>query len=170
MDIPRTGAAEMRIPQIPYRDRPASPRGTSRSASQAFEHSSRPRQAMVIPGSRFDEVPPPLPPPRYNDDLAHGVDLAWKWANNDFIDNQRQLAPIKPGSSLQGGYLESRANFPQGREEQDDDDMDIDDEDYPRRSSTVSTVRSPSMAEIRFGGPVPAVVRKPPSPNLAGQR
>ncbi len=168
MDIRRTGAAGMRIPQPPSRDGPASPRGTSRSTSQGFEHSSRPRQAMVIPGARFDDVPPPLPPPRYIDDLAHGVDLAWKWANNDPFDNQRRLAPIKPGSSLQGGYLEPRPNF--GHDREDDDDMDIDDDDYPRRSSNVSTVRSPSLAELRFGGPVPAVVRKPPSPNLAGQR
>src|ERR1700743_2353177 len=115
MDIRRTGAAGMRIPLSPYRDRPASPRSTSRSNSQTSEDSFRPRQAMVIPGTRFDDVPPPLPPPRYNDDLAHGVDLAWRGANGDPFDNQRQLAPIKPGSSLHGSYSESRSNYSHGR-------------------------------------------------------
>jgi hypothetical protein len=124
---------------------------------------------MVIPGTRFDDVPPPLPPPRYNDDLAHGVDIAWKWANHDPFHHGRQLAPIKPGSSLHGSYLESRSHFSHGRDD-DDDMMDIDDDEDPRRNSNVSTVRSPSEAEIRFGGPVPALVRKPPSPNLANQR
>ncbi|KAJ9612441.1 hypothetical protein H2200_004038 [Cladophialophora chaetospira] len=169
MDIRRSGAAEVRIPLPPYRDMPAAPRSNARSNSQTFEDSSRPRQAMVIPGTRFDDVPPPLPPPRYNDDLAHGVDIAWNWANSDPFDNKRRLAPIKPGSSLQGGYLEPRSIFAHGREE-DDDDMDIDEDENPRRSSNVSTVRSPSLAEIRMGVPVPALVRKPPSPNLANQR
>jgi hypothetical protein len=171
MDIRRTAPAGMRIPLPTYRDRPSSPRSSGRSNSQTSEDSSRHRQAMVIPGARFDNVPPPLPPPTYNDDLAHGVDLAWKWANGDHFDHQRQLAPIKPGSSLHGSYLESRGHFLHGRGGgDDDDDMDIDDDDYPRRSSNVSTVRSPSQADIRMGGSVPALIRKPPSPNLANQR
>lgn len=168
MDIRRTTAAGMRLPLHPHRDRPASPRRTSRSNSQTSPDSSRPRRAMVIPGARLDDVPPPLSPPRYNDDLAHGVDIAWKWANNDSFDNRRQLAPIRQGSSLHGSYMESRSHFAHGRD--DDDMMDLDDDDYARRSSNVSTVRSPSAAEIRFGGAVPALVRKPPSPSLANQR
>lgn len=157
----------MRIPLPPYRDSAATPRSTSRSNSQTSDDSVRPREAMVIPGSLFEDVPPPLPPPRYIDDLAQGVDLAWKWANSDSFDHQRRLAPIKPGSSLHGSYMESRTPLSHPR---DPDDMDLDDDDYPRRSSNVSTVRSPSQAEVRFGGPVPALIRKPPSPNLANQR
>ena len=173
MDIRRTAPAGMRIPVPIYRDRPASPRETSRSNSQTSQESSRPRLGMGIPGTRIDDVPPPLPPPRYNDDLAHGVDLAWNWANTDPFDHRRQLAPIKPGSSLHGSFLESRGNFTHNRDEDDDDDeemMDIDDDEYARRSSNVSTVRSPSDAQIRFGGAVPALVRKPPSPSIANPR
>lgn len=122
---------------------------------------------MVIPGARFDDAPPPLPPPRYNEELAHGIDIAWSWGNTDPFHPKRRLAPIKPGSSLYGGYLESRSsNFAVAR---DADDMDLDD-DYPRRGSNVSTVRSPSQAEIRQGAPVPTFTRKPPSPTLANQR
>ena len=124
---------------------------------------------MAIPGARFDNVPPPLPPPRYNDDLDQGVDIAWKWANHDSFDTQRQLAPIKPGSSLHGSYMGSRNRFPRPRQE-DDDMMDVDDDEYPRRSSNVSTVRSPSEPDVRFGGPPFSLVRKPPSPNPASPR
>ena len=169
MDIRRTAPTGQRIPLHPFREKAASARSTSRSNSQSSQDASRPRQAMVIPGTRVDDVPPPLPPPRYNDDLAHGVDIAWKWANNDSFDHQRQLAPIKPGSSLHGSYLESRHHFPHGQDD-DDDMMDIDDDEYPRRSSNVSTLRPPSDADIRFGGTVPALVRKPLSANLGNQR
>ncbi|OAL37731.1 hypothetical protein AYO20_02908 [Fonsecaea nubica] len=167
MDIRRTGAAGMRIPLPPYRDTAATPRSTSRSNSQTSEDSLQPREAMVIPGARFNDVPPPLPPPRYNNELAQGVDVAWKWANGETFETQRHLAPIKPGSSLYGGYLDSRTNL--GRA-QDPDEMDLDDDDYTRRSSNVSTVRSPSHADIRLAGSVPALIRKPPSPTLTSQR
>ncbi|OAG38395.1 hypothetical protein AYO21_07378 [Fonsecaea monophora] len=167
MDIRRTGAAGMRIPLPPYRDTAATPRSTSRSNSQTSEDSLQPREAMVIPGARFNDVPPPLPPPRYNNELAQGVDVAWKWANGEPFETQRHLAPIKPGSSLYGGYLDSRTNL--GRA-QDPDEMDLDDDDFTRRSSNVSTVRSPSHADIRLAGSVPALIRKPPSPTLTSQR
>ncbi|KAH0846819.1 C2H2 finger domain protein [Fonsecaea pedrosoi] len=157
----------MRIPLPPYRDTAATPRSTSRSNSQTSEDSLQPREAMVIPGARFNDVPPPLPPPRYNNELAQGVDVAWKWANGEPFETQRHLAPIKPGSSLYGGYLDSRTNL--GRA-QDPDEMDLDDDDFTRRSSNVSTVRSPSHADIRLAGSVPALIRKPPSPTLTSQR
>ncbi|KIX93699.1 uncharacterized protein Z520_10605 [Fonsecaea multimorphosa CBS 102226] len=167
MDIGRSGTAGMRIPLPPYRDNAATPRSTSRSNSQTSEDSLRPREGMGIPGARFNDVPPPLPPPRYNNELAQGIDLGWKYGNGEPFDIQRQLAPIKPGSSLYGGYLDSRSHF--GRA-QDTDEMDLDDDDYVRRSSNVSTVRSPSQADIRLAGSVPALIRKPPSPTLASQR
>ncbi|EXJ63531.1 uncharacterized protein A1O5_11292 [Cladophialophora psammophila CBS 110553] len=167
MDIRRTGTAGMRIPLPPCRDNAATPRFTSRSNSQNSEDSLRPREAMVIPGARFNDVPPPLPPPRYNNDLAQGVDIAWKWANGEPFDTQRQLAPIKPGSSLYGGYLDSKSHFVRA---QDTDEMDLDDDDYVRRSSNVSTLRSPSQSDIRLAGSVPALIRKPPSPTLGNPR
>ncbi|EXJ62968.1 hypothetical protein A1O7_03412 [Cladophialophora yegresii CBS 114405] len=173
MDIHGAGAAGTRIQLSAYRPRPASPRSTSRSNSQTSDDPFQPRQPIVIPGIRFDDVPPPLPPPAFNDDLANGVDLAWNWANSHPFEGQRQLAPIKPGSSLHGSFVRSRNSLPHGRDDDndnDDDDMSIDDDKYPRRSSNVSTVRSPSQAEMRFGGSVPAGRRKPPSPNLANQR
>lgn len=121
---------------------------------------------MLVPGARFDDAPPPLPPPRYNEELAQGVDVAWSWANSDPFHSVRRLAPIKPGSSLNGGYLESRRISGRSREV---DDMDLED-NYPRRGSNVSTVRSPSQSAIHLGAQVPHLISKPPSPTLANQR
>lgn len=125
---------------------------------------------MVIPGARFDDAPPPLPPPRYNEELAQGIDVAWSWGNSDPFHHKRRLAPIKPSSSLYGGYLDSKTLSSRTR---DTHEMDLDNEDehdYMRRGSNVSTVRSPSQAEIRLGGHVPTLIRKPPSPTPANQR
>ncbi|KIX10317.1 uncharacterized protein Z518_01399 [Rhinocladiella mackenziei CBS 650.93] len=164
MDNRRTPAAAVRIPS--YRDGAATSRSTSRLNSQTFDDSLRPREAMVIPGARFDDTPPPLPPPRYNEELAQGIDVAWNWGNSDPFNTTGRLAPINPGSSLYGGYMKSRRNSGHSR---NPPDMDLDD-DYPRRGSNVLTVRSPPQAEISMGGHVPTLIRKPPSPGPANQR
>jgi hypothetical protein len=148
MDIPRKSAVAAR-PRIP-----------GRTSSQITGECLRP-QAIGIPGIQStNDVPPPLPPPRYNDELAHGDDLAWRWANKDPFDSQRQLAPIKPGSSLFGSYLAKKCTS----------DMDLDDDDAARRNSNASTVRSPSHSSSYHGASVPTLVRKPPSPTASNQR
>lgn len=150
---------------------PRSPRPVSRSNSHASQESlHHPRGAMTIPGARFDDAPPPLPPPRFNQELAQGIDVAWSWGNsNPFNQHKRQLAPINPGSSLYGSYLDSMRH-PAGRRDPDNMDLDNDDDDYDRRGSTVSTIRSPSQAELRMGGHIPSLTRKPPSPAPLNQR
>lgn len=147
---------------------PRSPRTTSRSNSQASDDAVHPRGAMTIPGARFDDAPPPLPPPRFNQELAHGIDVAWSWGNsNPFDYNKKHLAPIQPGSSLYGSYREAyRPSISLRRP----DDMDLDDEEDHRRGSTVSTLRSPSPAESKLGGHIPSLIRKPPSPTTLNQR
>jgi hypothetical protein len=148
MDIPRKSTTGAR------------PRFPGRSSSQTSNDCLRP-QAIGIPGIQStNDVPPPLPPPRYNDDLAHGDDLAWRWANKDPFESQRQLAPIKPGSSLFGSYLAKRCTS----------DMDLDDDDFARRNSSASTVRSPSHSSSYHGASVPTLARKPPSPTASNQR
>lgn len=169
MDIHRIPTHVVRTPS--YRNdaaTPRSPRSTSRSTSQTSEDSVHPRGAMTIPGARFDDAPPPLPPPRFNEELAHGIDVAWSWGNsNPFHYNKKQLAPIQPGSSLYGSYRESPRPSLSLRAS---DDMDLDDEEDHRRGSTVSTIRSPSPAEFRMGSHIPSLIRKPPSPTPLNQR
>ncbi|KAF2184296.1 hypothetical protein K469DRAFT_579571 [Zopfia rhizophila CBS 207.26] len=65
-----------------------------------------PSGAMAIPRAR-EEVPPPLPPPRYIGELSEGQDPGWQWGNtnspNDTGFGGSRLATVKPGSSLLGG-------------------------------------------------------------------
>ncbi|PGH16451.1 hypothetical protein AJ79_01782 [Helicocarpus griseus UAMH5409] len=61
---------------------------------------------MAIPNAKEPLAPPPLPPPRYIEDLAIGHDSGWKWGNS-FEEGEfgkPTLPPIKPSSSLLGGH------------------------------------------------------------------
>ena len=126
---------------------------------------------MTIPGARFDDVPPPLPPPRFNEDLAHGIDVAWSWANrNPFGHSPAHLAPISADLTLRSGRRESANIYPSRVRVEDEMDLDHDDDDEPRRGSNVSTIRSLSYNEIRVPEHLPSLVRRPPSPSRTNQR
>jgi hypothetical protein len=58
---------------------------------------------MAIPNAR-ESPPPPLPPPRYINELNDGQDAGWQWANSIHTGSySRQTYPhIKEGSSLLG--------------------------------------------------------------------
>jgi hypothetical protein len=93
---------------------------------------SRPSEAMPIPRVRDDNVPPPLPPPRYIGELSEGQDVGWKWGNA----NNTHFGGVKPGSSLLGGL----PSCPPSRslESRSPDSFDgHSDEDHGRRSTTV---------------------------------
>jgi hypothetical protein len=73
-----------------------------------------PSGAMAIPRAR-QEVPPPLPPPRYiGEELREsGVDPGWTWGNStnysaDTGFKGNRYAAIKPGSSLLSGAGSAR--------------------------------------------------------------
>lgn len=165
MEIHRPSVSSMRIPTRPP---PVDRRpNTSRSTSYTSTTSA---QSMAIPGVQLDEAPPPLPPPRYNEELDRGIDVSWSWQNSESFNGKSKLAPIKPGSSLYGGYMHGRGNT---RRSPDDDEMDVD--DWDRRGSTVSTIRSPSQADLGAGGggahaSIPSLIRRPPSPTPSNQR
>lgn len=164
MDIRRPSAPAVRVPS--YRENAATSRSTFRSDSRTSDDCFGPREAMPIPGTHCDEAPPPLPPPRYNEELAQGIDVAWSWANSDpFNNTARRLAPIKPNSSLYGGDLHLRRSSGRSR----DDEMDLD-EDYPRKGSDVSTVKSATRTAAPIAGPIPTLTREPASPSMASQR
>lgn len=57
---------------------------------------------MAILKTNEPFAPPPLPPPRFIEDLAQGHDSGWKWGNA--FESKPTLAPIKPSSSLFGGH------------------------------------------------------------------
>lgn len=115
---------------------------------------------MSIPNAREEIVPPPLPPPRYIEDLANGHDPGWKWGNtfNGGGFGKSTLAPINPASSLYGGHR---------RPDLEDRDESMDLEHIDRRGSTVSTIQSPSDPEIKME-PLQPVDEGFQSPVLSG--
>ncbi|EEH08786.1 conserved hypothetical protein [Histoplasma capsulatum G186AR] len=80
---------------------------SSRSAARnlPFRSLSTSPGPMAIPNAMEPVVPPPLPPPRYIEDLAIGHDSGWKWGNSveEGEFGKPTLPPIKPSSSLVGG-------------------------------------------------------------------
>ena len=138
------------------------PRPKSRSDSQTSSSSSnRPQDAVRIPCSQLDRAPPPLPPPRYNEELAKGIAMAWDFANHQNHSNTRTtLPPIKPGSSLLGENLQPKDSSSSRR---GSENMELD-EDVDRRGSTVSTIRAASQSEIIMNPCLPSLVTNPPSP------
>ena len=175
MDIHRSSQS-VRMPTRPsYAARRPT---TSRATSHTSTSSSHSRDPMPIPGAPIDEPPPPLPPPRYNEELDRGIDAAWSWSNSQPLGVAGKLAPIRPSSSLYGGYMRSRTN---SRLSPDHDEMDVD--DWDRRGSAALTIRSPSQADILMGAggagiaieagaptSIPSLVRRPPSPTPSNQR
>ncbi|KAF2399164.1 hypothetical protein EJ06DRAFT_538552 [Trichodelitschia bisporula] len=94
---------------------------------------------MAIPNAR-EAVPPPLPPPRYIEELGQGQDAAWAFQNRHQVE--RYNAPVKGsllgGSSDSGismnadryGHHDSRKN---SYATQDDDADGTDSQDADRR-------------------------------------
>lgn len=106
-------------------------RSTSRSTAMPF---SRPPVPLAIPNARYDPAPPPLPPPRYIDDITAGSDPGWAWGNDP-----------KDGSF--GKARESArpmSNFPKSWGKNMEEDRPSDLPDFRRRESSTSTVRSPA--------------------------
>jgi hypothetical protein len=98
---------------------------------------------MTIPNAREEIAPPPLPPPKYIEELTYGNDPGWQWGNTTHAGfGKSTLAPIKPSSSLMGSYT---------RESREDKQDRVERKDYFRRGSSISTVvRSPSELEIKM--------------------
>jgi hypothetical protein len=172
-------SSTVRIPTRPLFDAGRRP-STSRSPSYTSTASTHSRSPMPIPGRPIDEPPPPLPPPRYNEEFEQGIDRSWDWSNAQSHHREGTLAPIKSSSSLYGGYMCSRDDV---RRLSDPDEMDVDGwED--RRGSAALTIRSSSQADTRFtasagapggieiaaGSSIPSLVRRPPSPASSNQR
>lgn len=111
---------------------------------------SPPSGAMAIPRAR-QEVPPPLPPPRYiGDELREsGVDPGWTWGNTTNCSTDtgfkgNRHAAIKPGSSLLSGAARAQPSYehppdhslpsardsPSDRSFDDADSLEQSDEDF----------------------------------------
>lgn len=101
----------------------------------------RTTSTMAIPGPRQEHVPPPLPPPRYNHELAQGYDIGWDY-QNDHLDGQRaNVTSLKPGSSLLGSHSCSSL----GTSEVEDEESDVNHKDFDNlgRTASDSQTRNP---------------------------
>ena len=78
-------------------------RAPNRSMARAMPRGNKP---ITIPNSTSDMfVPPPLPPPRFIDDLAAGSDPGYQWANYIHGDRQgRGRGTVPTTSSLNGNW------------------------------------------------------------------
>lgn len=158
MDIPRGPTIALPIPNTATRIHQRQ-RHLSRSSSLSPSDSGRPSTSMAIPGARIDDIPPALPPPRYNNDLEHGLDLAWQWQNEHLLTGKSKLAPIKPGSSLLGTL--SRPQLARDDEKEEDTDVDL---------TTFRAASSPSRSHLVTATSIPSLMRSPPSSSGINQR
>lgn len=138
-------------------------RHLSRSSSQTSSDSGQPSSSMAIPGARIEDVPPALPPPRYNNDLDHGFDLAWNWQNEDLVAGKSKLAPIKPGSSLLGSLSRTQLS------RDDDEDIEVDSSVHHGQFS-LRAAPSPSQSRFATAAAIPSLTRTPPSSSGINQR
>lgn len=150
------GSRAVAIPVSSSDVRVASRRSSSRSSSHSSSNSTLPRRPMSIPTRQVEDAPPPLPPPRFIQDLEDGHDIVQERENTQ--SKSGDLPPIREGSSLLGGF-----SRPSKLQEYARHNMNFD-EDSERRASTTTTV-SPVTTSSCTGTLIPNVVRRPPSPS-----
>ena len=110
-------------------------RSTSRSAAMPFPRAPVP---LAIPNARYDPVPPPLPPPRYIDDITAGSDPGWAWGNDPKGGNfGKARDSAVPMSNFPKSWGKSIVDRP------------LDPPEFRRRESSTSTVRSPAAETSR---------------------
>lgn len=113
---------------------------SSRTAGRPFSRTAGP---MTVPNARMDEpfAPPPLPPPRYIEDLAAGSDPGWQWGNTPnhggFGGNFGSAR--SPSSSLRGSWDQRMED--EGLPERPD---------YSRRGSSSATIKSPARLDRTY--------------------
>lgn len=113
---------------------------SSRMAGKLFSRSQGP---MAVPNARPNEsfAPPPLPPPRYIEDLAAGSDPGWKWGHT----------PKHEGFGGSFAFSGSSSSSARGSWDQRMEDEGFPDRpDYSRRGSSSTTIRSPPSSDRAY--------------------
>ncbi|MCJ1392232.1 hypothetical protein MMC18_005099 [Xylographa bjoerkii] len=136
---PRIPAPENSHAYGPHRFSSRTSSYSSPNASQPFPTPAAP---VSIPNSWENPAPPPLPPPRFIEDIAMGRDPGWQWGNSggrgEFAN---KFGAVSPGSSISQGSWNLRK----------ESEMGSDDSGEARRDSSTSTIRSPSRTDFDEG-------------------
>ncbi|EQL28507.1 hypothetical protein BDFG_08756 [Blastomyces dermatitidis ATCC 26199] len=152
-------------------DRRRSPASKSTALNLPFRSLSTSPSPMAIPNAKGPVAPPPLPPPRYIEDLAIGHDSGWKWGNS-FEEGgfgKPTLPPIKPSSSLVGGG-HSRPELVR-RTERVTLDRDIKRSSAMSPAEVSSSLRNRSSYSTLRGTSFPSPAASSlPSPRLQGEK
>jgi hypothetical protein len=165
MDIhgARSVAIPISGPDFLIRRRRSSSRSNSHSSPDSTSTSIR--KPMSIPGRHFEDAPPPLPPPRFIQDLEDGHDIVQEREQRQ--NKNSDLPPIKEGSSLLGGFSKRSKHQEYGRHaincEEDNSSS------HTRRGLT-ATIPPPTSTTTMSSAAVcslPSVVRRPTSPSTA---
>ena len=109
----------------------------SSGTSKTFAHSASPKP---IPNSRMESPPPPLPPPRFIEDLAVGRDPGWHWGNTPVRsarESEIGSGTVSLGSSLRSAW-DRRSEIDEGIE---------DSEEY-RQGSSAPRYKSPHEGDM----------------------
>ena len=94
---------------------------------------------MAIPRSRPELAPPPLPPPKFIDDITEGNDPGWAWGNDPSGAFGKAKGLSMAGSNFPKSWGNSGEEKRQARQP--------DRSEYRRRESSTATIRSPTSAE-----------------------
>ena len=106
-------------------------RSTSRPTAMPFSRAPGP---LAIPNARYDPAPPPLPPPRYIDDITAGSDPGWAWGNDPKGGNfGKARESTRPMST-----------FPKSWGKNMKEERPLDRLEFKPRENSTSAVRSPT--------------------------
>ena len=144
MANPRVSSPRVSVPENSHSYGPHhfSSRTSSYSSSNASHPFSTSAAPVCIPNSRGSPAPPPLPPPRYIEDLALGSDPGWHWGNSGGQgESGNKFGPTSPRSSISQGSWNMRKEMEAGS----------DDFGEGRRDSSTSTIRSPPRNDFDEG-------------------
>ena len=136
MDIPRVTSP----PSIHLNDF-HSMNGPNRSSSRSIANPfNRAQRSMDIPNSPAEHyVPPPLPPPRYIEEVAAGGDQGIQWRNSFNSASIESGGSVSSRSSLRGNWDQKMAGGVGTRRP-----------DYARRTPLASSLHSQPEADTKY--------------------
>lgn len=136
MDIPRVTSP----PSIHLNNDFHGLNGPNRSSSRIANPFTKAQHSMAIPNSPAEHyVPPPLPPPRYIEEVAAGGDQGIQWRNSFNSASIESGGSVSSRSSLRGNWDQKMAGG-----------VGTGGSDYARRTRLASSLHSQPEADTKY--------------------